>query len=90
MNLQEKKDVVLAFISFHYGMSMTFTNKKLTITQGRLMAAAIFLCLGLQLHLIAVNTYLAAIGPQMLDSRNPRGLQTGRSQKSWNGEETGK
>ena len=73
MNLQEKKDVVWAFVSFHYGMSITFTNQKLTITQGRLVAMAIFLCLGPQLHLTMVNTYLAAIGPQMLDSRNTQG-----------------
>ncbi|KIM67824.1 hypothetical protein SCLCIDRAFT_20824 [Scleroderma citrinum Foug A] len=56
MNLQEKKDVVRAFIVF---------------IMGRLVAAAIFLCLGPQLHLTTVNTYLATIGPQMLDSRNP-------------------
>ena len=90
MNSQEKKDVMQAFVIFHYGMSITFTNQKLTITQGRLVAVAIFLCLGLQLHLTMVNTYLATIGPQMLDSRNPRGLQTERPQKSWNGGETGK
>lgn len=90
MNSQEKKDVVHAFISHHYGMYIKCTDHRLTLTQGRLVAARILLSLGPQLQLTMANTYLADTGPLMSHSRNPRGLPTWRPQIYWNGGETGK
>lgn len=80
MNGQEKKDVLRAFISFHYGMYIISLDKRLTFgVQERLVGTPMYLCPGQQLQLTEAHTFRAGIGPKMSHSRSPPGLQIQRS-----------